>query len=258
MKLLHGVVAAVVLVVMTPWAVAQREYASESRSWSFTSPAGWNPIGFEVIKGIEAQVRAEYPDKTMTYIAGFTKGPMNTLVYPRILVNKTDVDLTGVKLEDVEFGLTLRKATNERELAIGDLVYSFVIGEGTLDRSKMRVVSTAEDTNDKGEEVTFTVYGYFGKNYLIQFECVDLKSNGDRNAGAFAQFVNTFSMREDAKWKPLASGEKGVFDDLSTTPFKAERTSSSSGGGYRLRRFGLGGGLLVLVVLGVLKILIRD
>ena len=54
-----------------PKALAQNEtpYQSESGSWSFTKPSSWNPIGFAVMREVENQNRADYPDKNFKYVA---------------------------------------------------------------------------------------------------------------------------------------------------------------------------------------------
>jgi hypothetical protein len=251
-------VFALALCLFAPAAPAQQEFASESKSWKFTVPDGWNMIGFEVTKGIEARMREQDPDRPTTYLVGFTKGGMNTLVYPRVLVATAKVDMTGVMVEDIEAGLAGGAPTSEldeaRKLFVRD---AGIHPGGSLDTSRMRAITTVSKTNEKGEAVKVKVYAYIGKSQVIRFECSDLESNGENASGSFEQLAGSFSFRDDAKFVPAASSEGGPFDGLSDESYRSQSRSTTSSGGYRYRRFGVGG-LVVLVVGGILALIFRD
>jgi hypothetical protein len=248
MKWLSRVLSVVLFLALGPVATAQQVYQSESKSWKFICPEGWQQIGFDVIKGREDAERAEWPDKQFKYIAGFTRGPMNTLTYPYILINRTDVDLTSVKYEDFEEGWKLPdEVNNERDLALGIFVYSNFGQEGQVDRDKVRLIAKYDDTDDQGKEFTIKLYTYLGKTQSIQFECYDLKERTGQNDGYFTAFVNSFEMRDDLRFVPTEG--KSQFD---RSNFKEEPKPRSSGRrGYgRYGFYGFGGiGVMVALLL---------
>ena len=61
-----------VLALVVSLAAAQNEvpYQSESGSWSFVKPNSWNPIGFAVMRQVETENRADYPDKNSSMWRG--------------------------------------------------------------------------------------------------------------------------------------------------------------------------------------------
>ncbi len=231
-------------------AVAQQEYKSESGSWRFVCPAEWNPIGFDVIKADDAQAREEFPDKTFTYIAGFTMGPMNTKTYPYILINKTDVDLSGITFDELDEALRMQEPDNERDLDLLLLGVNFTAEPGSLDRSRLRVTGYYDDTDAQGKEYHATLYTFLGKTQSLQFECYDLKSSASQNVAAFREFVDSFSMRDDLKF--VAATGAGHYDKSNYKD--APRRYSSGGRSWRYSGWGIG----VMVVLGLLKVFTRS
>lgn len=217
---------------------AQQEYQSESKGWKFTAPEGWNQISFELMKHEEEQSAMEWPGKPFKYIAGFTRGGMNTFSYPFIAVNRTDIDLTNVKYEDFEEGWALQDtAESSREVALAEFVYLNFGENGSVDREKGRLISGYETVDEDDKEVVATFYTYLGKTQSIQFECYDLKERGTANKKYFDEFVNTFEMREDLQYVPTAG--KSQFD---RSNYGEGTRSRRGGGGYgRYGFYGFGG-----------------
>jgi hypothetical protein len=229
-------------------AQAQQVYQSESKSWKFTCPEGWQQIAFSIIKAREEAERADWPEKQFKYIAAFTRGPMNTMTYPYILINRTDVDLTNVTYEDFEEAWRLPdEVEKERELDLGLFVYGNFGDKGVVDRDRKRVVATYEDVDEQGKEYVNTLYTYLGKTQSIQFECYDLKERGTQNLKHFDDFVNTFEMREDLKFVPTTG--KSQFDKSNYK--EAPRRTTYTGRRYgRYGFYGFGGvGAVVALLL---------
>lgn len=242
----------IVMAVCVSAATAQQEYASESKSWRFVAPAQWNPIGFDIIKAGEAAERERFSDKNYTSIAGFTTGPMNTRTYPYIIVNKTEVDLSGVQFEDLDEALSMSFEDNERGLALLMLATNFTGEPGSLDRSRLRVTGWYDDKDDNGKDYHCTIYTYLGKAQSIQFECYDLKSAATQNAAQFREFVDSFAMRDDLKFVPATAPDR-----YDPAKFKESKQASSSGRSYRSFRYtGLGSGIIVAGVF--LRIFLRS
>ncbi|HYE61594.1 MAG TPA: hypothetical protein VD997_06335 [Phycisphaerales bacterium] len=241
---------------------AQQEFASESKTWKFTAPDGWNMIGSEAVRAQTAKLREQYPNSPTKYLIGFTRGAMNTMAYPRVLITTANVDMSGLTLEDLDAGLSDGAPTSD----LDEARKLFMIDAGlnrpaTLDPSRMRAFTSVEKNNDKGEPVNIRIYAYLGKNQIVRFECADLVSSGSRAEASFDEFVNTFSFSPEAKLVPASSSAGGPFEGYSDEPYKSQsRSSSSSSGGWRYRRFGFGGlGLLgAIIAAGIIKLIFRD
>lgn len=246
MQWFAGCVMAVVLACVPAVASAQQLYQSETKAWKFTAPEEWNPIHFRIMKAEDEYTRAKYPNKNYKYIAGFTRGGMNTFTMPYIFVNKTEVDLSGVKYEDMEEGFAIAKPSGKREEALKAFVGQWQMGDTVVDREKNRTVSIAEYKNQRGETVRCTTYSYLGSKYIIQFECYDLASEDDKNLPAIDKLVNSFDFTEEASFVPTQ--DAGRFA-------KGNFRGGSSGGSSRYYYGGGAGGIVALGV--VLRIALR-
>jgi hypothetical protein len=248
-----GLVLAV-LSLFTPPAAAQQVYQSESKSWKFTCPPGWQQIAFDIIKHREKAEREQWSDKVFTYIAGFTRGGMNTFTYPYILINRTDLDLTECTYEEIEEGTNLPEEVSRlRDFELGMYMQQAFARNGTLDRSRGLLTTWGEETDDNGKEYRVTFYTYLGARQSIQFECYDLKSNGSRNDGYFKEFVNSFEMRDDLKFVPTTGISK--FDKSNFKEERRSRSSGRSGRGFRI--YGIGG-LGTLIAAAIVWLIFRD
>lgn len=252
----HGVVAFLVAVLaFCASARAQQVYQSESKSWKFTCPEGWQQIAFDIIKHREKSEREGWPDKVFTYIAGFTRGGMNTFTYPYILINRTEIDLTECTYEDIEEGTNLPdEVSSERDYALGTYMQQAFASNGTLDRGRGLLTTWGEHVDENGKEFKVTLYTFLGAKQSIQFECYDLKSNGSKNDGYIREFVNSFEMRDDLRFVPTSG--KSRFDKSN---FKEERRASR---GYRrsgrgIRVYGLGG-LGTVIAAAIVWLIFRD
>jgi hypothetical protein len=187
-------------------ALAQNDipYQSESGSWSFTKPNSWNPIGFAVMREVEAENRADFPDKNFKYIAGFTRGGMNTFIHPYILVNVTDADLSGLSYGDLERGLAIQKPRGRREEMLFNAVRQFAWGDTVVDGDRNRTVGTAHVPKGRKGPVKVTVYSYLGAHNVVQFECFDLEANGSKNDGYVNEIVGSFKFSEGNAFVPTA------------------------------------------------------
>jgi hypothetical protein len=204
---------AVVLAVSCP-AEGQNEvpYQSESGSWSFIKPNDWNPIGFAVMREVEAETRADYPDKNYKYIAGFTRGGMNTFNYPYMFVNVTDADLSGLSYADLERGLSISKPKGKREEMLAHAVRQFAWGETVVESDRNRTVSTVHlppRNRFSGGTVTLKVYSYLGAHNIVQFEVFDLDANGSKNDAAVNSLVGSFRFSEGNAFVPTAGVSNG-------------------------------------------------
>ena len=258
MKLLIAITS-ILLALCASTAPAQQVYQSESKSWKFTCPEGWQQIAFEIIKHRETQEREDWPDKVFTYIAGFTRGGMNTFTYPYILINRTEIDLTEVTYEDIEEGTNFpEEVKTNRDYALGTYMQEAFGPHGTVDRSRRLLVTWADGPDEQGLEVRCTLYTFLGAKQSIQFECYDLKSNNDRNRAYFQAFVNSFEMRDDLKFVPTEG--KSKFDKSN---FKEEsgrrygRRGYTSSGGWGFRVYGLGG-LVTLIASAIVWLIFKD
>lgn len=253
------ILALVLLLCAASTARSQQEFASESKSWKFTAPDGWNMIGSEAVKAQTAKLRDQYPDSPTKYLVGFTKGAMNTMAYPRVLITVADVDMTGVMLEDLEAGLAAGAATSELDEGRKQFVVDVGLNRpGTLDRDRLRTFTSVEKNNDKGEPVNIRIYAYLGQKQIIRFECADLVSAGSRAEASFEAFVNTFSFSSDARFTPASSSAGGPFDGLSDQSYKSQTRSSRTSGGWGYRRYGGLGLVAALITAGILKLIFRD
>ena len=254
MKQWMCVLIAACLALMASAAGAQQVYQSESKSWKFTCPEGWQQIAFDIIKHREKTEREQWPEKVFTYIAGFTRGGMNTFTYPYILINRTELDLTECTYEDIEEGTNFpEEVSSERDFQLGTYMQQAFSRNGTIDRSRNLLTTWWEDTDENGKEFRVTFYTFLGGKQSIQFECYDLKSNGSANDRYFKEFVNSFEMRDDLKFVPTAGTSK--FDKSN---FKEERRSRSygrSGRGFRI--YGIGG-LGTLIAAAIVWLIFRD
>src|SRR5205814_9462603 len=91
---------------------------------------------------VELWNRADNPDKNYKYVAGFTRGGMNTFNYPYVLVNVTDADLGGLSFDDIERGVTIEKPTSKRDRTLAAMVSQFAWGQTSVDRENNRTIST--------------------------------------------------------------------------------------------------------------------
>jgi hypothetical protein len=194
--------AALFLAATATIATAQQAYEAESKAWKFVAPFDWNQIHFRIMQQEDEFSRARYPQKNYKYIAGFTKGQMNTFTLPYILVNKTEVDLSGVKWEDIEQGFAQTNPRSARDKALAGFVAQWQMGDTVVDREHCRTVSLAQYQNQRGEAIKCTTYSYLGAKYIIQLECYDLASTNDKNLPAIDALVNSFAFKDDAKFYP--------------------------------------------------------
>jgi hypothetical protein len=196
----------IAILALCTTALAQNEvpYQSESGSWSFTKPSGWNPIGFAVMREVEADNRSEFPDKNFKYIAGFTRGGMNTFNYPYMFVNVTDADLSGLSYGDLEKGLAISKPKGKRETLLYNAVRQFAWGETVVDGDRNRTVSTVHIKGRGKGPVKVTVYSLLGAHNVVQFVCFDLEANGSKNDAYVGEIVNTFKFADGHSFVPTA------------------------------------------------------
>jgi hypothetical protein len=216
--------------------LAQNEtpYQSESGSWSFTKPGSWNPIGFAVMREVENQNRADYPDKNFKYVAGFTRGGMNTFIHPYIFVNVTQADLSGLSYGDMERGLAIVKPKTKREAMLANAVRQFTWGDTVVDPDHNRTVSTFHIPNGRKGPATVTIYSFLGAHNVVQFECFDLDANGSKNQAYVNEIVSTFKFSDGNAFIPTAGVSKA--------------SDSSKGRVAAMFMLGLIGGVVVLVI----------
>src|SRR5205085_9838677 len=89
------VVMAACLTLFACAASAQQEFASETKSWSFTMPAGWEPMSADQVAKINKQYKVRNPDHPSRVVAGFMKSG-GLFAYPRVLLQIVETDMSQV------------------------------------------------------------------------------------------------------------------------------------------------------------------
>src|SRR5262245_7773498 len=75
---------AAILLLPVP-AAAQQEIASETKSWSFTMPAGWEFMNPQQLDKLKKQYKLRDPDDRSRVVAGFVKSG-GLFAYPQIVL----------------------------------------------------------------------------------------------------------------------------------------------------------------------------
>jgi hypothetical protein len=73
--------------------MAQQEFASESKSWAFTMPAGWQPMTPEQVAKLNKQYKVRDPDHPSRVVAGFIKSG-GLFAYPQVVLQVLEADMT--------------------------------------------------------------------------------------------------------------------------------------------------------------------
>lgn len=172
-------------------APAQQVFASESKSWSFTMPAGWTPVSFDAIHQFDNAIHARANVQGFKYIAGFARGERAVLKAPFVLVQISDNVFAGSSYDDIDRIIGSKAFTNARDRTAAQFV-SGLSGTTTLDRSRNRLV-TRMTFDAGGQRLACSSFAYLGSEKIIQFNCYDLESHGGAQAAEFERFVGSFA-----------------------------------------------------------------
>src|ERR1043165_3489719 len=81
------------LALLAPAAIAQQEFSSESGSWTFTMPAGWQVMGKDSTTKLNEQFADEAEDKASKVVCAFSKGS-GLFPYPQVVLQVLEFDVS--------------------------------------------------------------------------------------------------------------------------------------------------------------------
>jgi hypothetical protein len=88
-----AVFIAFVLCLLSVPTMAQQEFASESKSWAFTMPAGWQPMTPEQVAKLNKEYKVRDPDHPSRVVAGFIKSG-GLFAYPQVVLQVLEADMS--------------------------------------------------------------------------------------------------------------------------------------------------------------------
>src|SRR5205823_3465187 len=90
---IRSILAAVVVCLCSAWALGQQDFSSESKSWTFTMPAGWQAMSAEQVAKLNKEYKTRAPDHPSRVVAGFVKSG-GMFAYPQVVLQVLEADMT--------------------------------------------------------------------------------------------------------------------------------------------------------------------
>jgi hypothetical protein len=249
MKNLAFVVAVLLCMLCAP-AHGQQDFSSESKSWTFTMPAGWQPMSQEMVAKVNKEYKVRNPDHPAKVVAGFIKSG-GLFVYPQIVLQVCETDMSKLSWPALE--RMYKEGDDETEGAesaatILDLVWSTGVEDDAdmhLNEGARQITAKGTLVLDSGAELQTASRAFLHGAGVVQLSALEVKSNAGGAQRALDQFANSFR---------VASGHE--FTPAPDNPPRRQRSVSYSPGMMRYGFFG--GGIVGLGGLGFLiRVMIR-
>ncbi|HYE61593.1 MAG TPA: hypothetical protein VD997_06330 [Phycisphaerales bacterium] len=225
------------MVSLTSGAVAQQEYASETRSWSFTAPEGWHLIPFDQVADMNAAAQGAVGSSGFKYVAGFSRSPSG-IGTPYILVQLQDNHFKGMSYENIQRAANSELAREAEERVKRRMAGNFHFDPIRVEPSHARFVRTGTISTN-GLSLECATYGYLGADKIVQFNCYSSAGQLGADQPKFDEMLATFRFAPDKQFTPGGGSEVD----------KAERLGYATG---RIVAFALIG-VVVAAIAGVIK-----
>lgn len=231
-------------------ACAQQEFASETKSWSFTMPEGWEPMSQQQLDKIKQQYKLRNPDDTSRVIVGFIKTG-GLFAYPQVLVQVLETDMSKVSWHSLDRmiskgyddSLGAQSAANLAELVGGSGA-----DDAKVDQNARTISGAGGIVMDDQSEVHTACRAFLYSSGAIQLTGLDYKNNQGGAQRALDAFAGSFH---------IASGREFVAAaDTAPPPRSAPQRSSYSSSGYGY--YGGGGGAVIVVIAVIARIWLRS
>jgi hypothetical protein len=236
-------VMAVCITLFALRAPAQQEIASETKSWSFTMPAGWEFMSPQQLDKIKKQYKLRDPDDRSRVVAGFVKTG-GLFAYPQVILQVLETDMTNVSWGALDH-MVKRGFDDSPGAASAATILELVAGSGaedaTVDRNTRTINGSGGIIMDDQSDVPTATRTFLYHAGAVQLTGLDYKSNQGGAQKALDAFAGSFH---------FASGREFVAAPDKAPPPQAHRGSSSSSG--RSRYYYGGGGFIGIGGLGLL------
>jgi hypothetical protein len=224
-------------------APAQQEIASETKSWSFTMPAGWEFMSPQQLDKIKKQYKVRDPDDRSRVVAGFVKSG-GLFAYPQVLVQVLETDMSNVSWRTLDRMIQDgydESAGTENVAVILEMVGSSGAEDCTLDRNAKTLNATGSIVMDDQSVVPTASRAFLYHAGAIQLTGLDYKTNEGGAQRSLDAFAGSFH---------FAPGREFVAADKAPPP-RPSRSAPQSSGGHRARYY-YGGGFVGIGGLGLL------
>jgi len=237
------VVAVLAVGFIASSAPAQQEIASETKSWSFTMPAGWEFMSAPQLDKIKEQYKLRDPDDRSRVVAGFIKSG-GLFAYPQVILQVIETDMSNVSWgaldRMVKHGYDNSPGA-ESAATILELVSSSGADDCTIDRGARTLNASGIIIQDDQSEYPTASRAFLYHAGAVQLTGLDYKTNQGGAQRALDAFAGSFH---------FASGREFVAAADKAPPPQTRRSSSSSSG--QSRYYYGGGGFIGLGGLGLL------
>src|SRR4051812_45787728 len=188
------VVAVLAVGFIASSAPAQQEIASETKSWSFTMPAGWEFMSAPQLDKIKEQYKLRDPDDRSRVVAGFVKSG-GLFAYPQVVLQVLETDMSNVSWGTLDH--MVKHGYDDSPGAasaatILELVSSSGAEDATVDRTARTLSGTGGLVMDDQSDVPPATRTFLYHAGAVQLTGLDYKSNQGGTQRALDAFANSF------------------------------------------------------------------
>jgi hypothetical protein len=224
--------------------MGQQEFASESKSWAFTMPEGWQPMTAEQVAKLNKQYKVRDPNHPSRVVAGFIKSG-GLFAYPQVVLQVLEADMS--KLSWPALQRMCKDGEDESPGAeTAELIAGLIDSSGADPDLGMQFNQGAAQVSSKGGlvlddqvSVKTSCRTFLHTGGAIQLTGLDYLTSSGGEQRALDAFAGSFH---------VSSGHN--FVGVADVPPKHRQSSSysgSSGGHYYY-----GGGGAAIIVVGII------